>query len=219
MCIWQYITCDDVPKLCRQNYEKVCISNYLNYVGCTQISPKNLYHNNYYNAIRHCDIEYLISFYLSMQIYKYFILFYLSNLLVNKYLISSNTCVLSWLICLTQPVQCPRCDFTNRVRVNMLRHLKLHKEECAEDFDDDTDMKRGGGSVCLLEEQTRFDCKGVDEVHAEAGPPLSVSVKSVAGTSRQTASNGRSLLRSILSEKVTAEVRFLYLLEINYESL
>ena len=30
------------------------------------------------------------------------------------------------------PVKCPRCDFTNRVRVNMIRHLKLHRDEdCA----------------------------------------------------------------------------------------
>ena len=27
------------------------------------------------------------------------------------------------------PVKCPRCDFTNRVRVNMIRHLKLHRDE------------------------------------------------------------------------------------------
>lgn len=26
-------------------------------------------------------------------------------------------------------VKCPRCDFTNRVRVNMIRHLKLHRDE------------------------------------------------------------------------------------------
>jgi len=29
----------------------------------------------------------------------------------------------------TNPVKCPRCDFTNRVRVNMIRHLKLHRDE------------------------------------------------------------------------------------------
>ena len=27
------------------------------------------------------------------------------------------------------PVNCPRCDFSNRVRVNMIRHLKLHRDE------------------------------------------------------------------------------------------
>lgn len=27
------------------------------------------------------------------------------------------------------PIKCPKCDFSNRVRINLLRHLKLHKEE------------------------------------------------------------------------------------------
>lgn len=29
----------------------------------------------------------------------------------------------------SDPVNCPRCDFSNRVRVNMIRHLKLHRDE------------------------------------------------------------------------------------------
>jgi len=33
------------------------------------------------------------------------------------------------------PVKCPRCDFTNRVRVNMIRHLKLHRDEDSALFD------------------------------------------------------------------------------------
>jgi len=72
------------------------------------------------------------------------------------------------------PVKCPRCDFTNRVRVNMIRHLKLHRDEDSALF-------------------------GMSNPHPGSAAGHFDLQKN--GLLDSTASNEKPLLRQILSEK------------------
>jgi len=100
------------------------------------------------------------------------------------------------------PVKCPKCDFTNRVRVNIINHLKLHKEE--KDF---------GGDITSLEDSLSGQCDnsslgaGVFLAHSD-GSPDDLDAAFMASVSRRetlysslSSADEKPLLRRILSEK------------------
>ena len=75
------------------------------------------------------------------------------------------------------PVNCPRCDFSNRVRVNMIRHLKLHRDEDNAMFGMSNPLPGNTGA-------------GHFDLHKN-------------GCLESTADDEKPLLRQILSEKPT----------------
>ena len=89
------------------------------------------------------------------------------------------------------PVKCPRCDFTNRVRVNMIRHLKLHRDEDSALFGMSNSLRENAGG--------HFDLQ--KNGHLESGTE-----------------NERPLLRQILSEKPLVCVMFVCLLSFVFSS-
>jgi len=64
------------------------------------------------------------------------------------------------------PVKCPRCDFTNRVRVNMIRHLKLHRDEDSALFG--MSSPAAGNAAGLYDMQKN----GVFDARADSEKPL-----------------------------------------------
>lgn len=99
-----------------------------------------------------------------------------------------------------EAVKCPKCDFTNRVRINLIRHLKLHREE-AEMNQEST----YAGTLSTLSTES-------SELRAlmmkDAPRPFALNASKHEDSSVSTAANKRSLildekplLRSILCEK------------------
>jgi uncharacterized C2H2 Zn-finger protein len=100
-----------------------------------------------------------------------------------------------------EPVKCPRCDFTNRVRINLIRHLKLHKDEM--DFVGDVTTVEGTTSG----NETGVLAAGVYLVSSD-GPLNSADTSSVSTDLRREllrasyeSADEKPLLRRILSEK------------------
>lgn len=99
-----------------------------------------------------------------------------------------------------EAVKCPKCDFTNRVRINLIRHLKLHREEA--------EMNREE----LTYDGTSTFSKESSELRAlmmkDAPRPFALNASKHKDSSVSIATNKRNLildekplLRSILCEK------------------
>lgn len=95
-----------------------------------------------------------------------------------------------------EPLKCPKCDFTNRVRVNLQRHLKLHREEANEEImEDSSELRR-----LMLEEVPSRTKVATGMVVKREEPVATVMNK------RSQVLDEKPLLRSILCEKPAVSV-------------
>ena len=122
----------------------------------------------------------------------------------------------------TEPIKCPRCEFSNRVRINLVRHLKLHREESEPNL---------GLSLVASSSSCSDEKKSELQKHLESNDKLQSSIlfnnssEKNQTKARTTPSivDEKPLLRSILCEKPLTLVIFfvdiivqLYSMKINF---